>query len=339
MLLAMFGVPTAAASLGARIVQSVMNCAVGPTELVACRSLDELRAVWGGRSGKSILYYNESPSWEIASFFKDAATPLLLLVDDPMEVAISLHVERSIEVLQAIRVSSLCTVSLGELSLAGDVEKFSASRHTSVSIGAFVETIAGFYRFPVDRGFHERVAADIGRLLGLPAAPKLTAAWSALVAGQQAGRGDGLSTDAFDLLEAVLADYRDSPVSRVRWSPRLFMTAENEPLKGDPVDLTGPARLVIHGPYMGLPRGDWLARIRFECLQNLFGHDLLIHVVASVYLAKGRMSVPGDGVYETQISFSSDDPSSPIQVQLLLERGAICGGLRLISVDVERSHG
>jgi hypothetical protein len=339
MLLAIFGVPTASAALGVRIAQSVMSCAVGPTDLVDCRSLDELRAVWGSRSGKSILYYNESPSGEIASFFKDAATPLLLLADDPVEVAISLHVERSVEVLQAIRVSSLCSVSISELSHAGDVQTIRASRHSSLPLRAFVDTIAAFYRFPIDRDFHQRVAADIAGWLGLQELPKLSEPWCALTVGRPINSGESLSAVEVDLIEGALGEYRGNAISRVAWPQSLFMTEENNALNGDPVDLTGPARLVIHGPYMGLPRGNWLARVRFECLQNLFGLDILIHVTGSAYMAKGRMSVSGDGIYETQISFCSDDPYSPNQVQLLLERGAICGGLRLISVAVERSNG
>ena len=147
-----------------------------------------------------------------------------------------------------------------------------------------------------------------------------------------------MSGAEFDLLETMLSYYRDPTVLHLEWAPRLFMTAENAALSDVFLDITGPSRLFIHGPYMGLPRGDWVARIEFETRSNLFGFELLVHVVADGYLKKGRLSVPLDGRYVTEIKFVGDDPSVPVQLQILLERGAIGGEFKLMSVELQRDR-
>ena len=338
MLLAVFGVPTATASVGARIVHSVVRCAAGPTDLVSCRSLDELREAWASRAEQNILYYNESPSGEISRFFREVSTPLLLFVDDPVEVGVSLHSERAVEVLQAVRVSSLCTVSLNELLLANDVLKINSSRHSSMSLGELISSIASFYRFPGHQALVEAVIADVSNSLGLECPVPASSAWCELAKCMRPPTQVGMSVAEFDLLETMLCCYRDPTVLHLKWAPGLFMTAENVALNDTFLDLTGPSRLFIHGPYMGLPRGSWVARIEFEARSNLFGFELLVHVVADGYLKKGRMSVPQDGRYVTEIRFVGDDPSVPVQLQILLERGAIGGEFRLMSVELQRDR-
>lgn len=338
MLLAIFGVPTATASLGAQIVQSVVRSAAGPTDIQTCRSLDELRSAWGSRTGQNILYYNESPSGEILRFFKKVKTPLLLFADDPIEVGVSLIAERSLELLQAIRVSSLCTVSLNELLRGSDVLRISTSRHSSVTLGELIRSIAAFYRFPPQDLLVEAVVSDVSFSLGLEKPVSPSTPWCELASSVSPSVQAAMSAAEFDFLESTLSYYRDPATSRLKWACKLFMTAANSVLGSSPIDLTGPSRLFIHGPYMGLPCGRWVARFEFEACRNTFGFNILVHVIADEYLKTGRLAVPHDGRFLTEITFTANDPSVPLQIQFLLERGAIGGEFRLLSMEILRDE-
>lgn len=102
-----------------------------------------------------------------------------------------------------------------------------------------------------------------------------------------------------------------------------------------PVDLSGPARCVLYGPYLHLPPGHWSARL----VLGLAGHDgveaFTVEIVCGDVIAKGRFSTEGSGLFEVGMDFIHRDPHIPIEFRLFLDAGAIFGWLSRFEVCLE----
>jgi hypothetical protein len=80
-----------------------------------------------------------------------------------------------------------------------------------------------------------------------------------------------------------------APLREVTWPPSLFFCGENDPFKG-PCSLIGPARIVIHGPYLHRPPGGWMATIDFEVADNLSGNIIISEITSSAVLNNEELS-------------------------------------------------
>ena len=93
----MFGVPTVTTARGVQIVQAFFAEMVGSFDFLTAATVEELRSAWAGRVHPHVLYFSEAPGADVVSFFRQAQAPILVFVDDPVDIALSLHVERGLD--------------------------------------------------------------------------------------------------------------------------------------------------------------------------------------------------------------------------------------------------
>jgi hypothetical protein len=113
-----------------------------------------------------------------------------------------------------------------------------------------------------------------------------------------------------------------------------------------PVDLTGPARCLIYGPYLCLPQGRWLLEaslhIKITHGSNRLGFDII---------EKGSLrnefyfDIAQSGSYDISIPFEVTNSFSPMEFRLHLGSGSIGGELtqiflkpRKIKADISDEH-
>ena len=131
-----------------------------------------------------------------------------------------------------------------------------------------------------------------------------------------------------------------TPASAICWPGELFQTEDNKCAgAGQTVNLLGPSRVLVYGPYLGLPRGRWTATITFSVSNNASGNRILLDISQNYsqdMLAKGEADLPASGTYSCAISFLVANPHLPIEVRLLTTQGGIEGELEFLGVDLKR---
>lgn len=131
-----------------------------------------------------------------------------------------------------------------------------------------------------------------------------------------------------------------TPMSTICWPGELFSTDKNEPAGvGQTVNLMGPARVLVYGPYFGLPRGRWRATIKFSVSNNYSGNKLLLDISQNYskdLLVKGESNLPESGSFSCDMSFLVTNHHLPIEVRLATKEGAIEGELEFFGVDLKR---
>src|ERR1700710_1521089 len=83
------------------------------------------------------------------------------------------------------------------------------------------------------------------------------------------------------------------------------------------VDLLGPARLLIWGPYLHLPKGRWRASMEFEVVGNLSPNQVIADVlVGGEFAGIGTFDLPERGVFAWSLAFVVADVEKAIEVRL-----------------------
>ena len=104
-----------------------------------------------------------------------------------------------------------------------------------------------------------------------------------------------------------------------------------------PIDLVGPARVLVGGHALSLPEGDWRATARIRVFDNFSGNTIQSDIFAEDILAAGVIAlVPTFGIFEYSINFHCRDPFFPIIFRISILEGAIEGTLELESVSFKK---
>jgi len=96
------------------------------------------------------------------------------------------------------------------------------------------------------------------------------------------------------------------------------------------IELTGPSRMLFHGPYLHLPAAKYRAAITLDVRD--FANDSIFRVDVSCGATKVghfRLVPRKPGPAMAEFEFEVVDPIPEIQTQLIAERGAIFGQIKL----------
>ena len=135
----------------------------------------------------------------------------------------------------------------------------------------------------------------------------------------------------------IAADYQyildRLPPSQFTWPAAILHGAAPEYSTEKPLDLVGPARLLIWGPYMHLPKGKWTACMEFEVLDNLSRNTVMADVlIGGSFAGLGEFDLPSRGIFSWNLKFEVKDIAKAIEVRLTLSKSAIEGSLFLREV-------
>jgi hypothetical protein len=339
-LITMFGVPTAAASVVVRIVRSLTHAVYGEYDFIAAASLEELRVAWTKLSKRSVVFYHESPSGEIISFFQRAAVPIVLFLDDPVDVALALHAERGVPLMDAARAASLCMSSLEALSLDPKVLTVNTSKQSSETLRCMIERLTNFLGITHAERHIEAIIGDLAaKDIGVGSIGADLPWTCMLKSDEQDPRS--LEAGGLEALKICLQPYRcileGRPVEYVNWPPSVFMSMDQNgrPAEGM-FDLTGKRRIFFYGPYLGLPPGDWVANIEFEVANNEMGCVIQVNAIAKDFLTQGRIELPKSGRHHCLLPFRTVEPRWPVEIHFTLDHGVLQGEFGLIRVTIRR---
>jgi hypothetical protein len=167
--------------------------------------------------------------------------------------------------------------------------------------------------------------SDTDRALEVPHAKSLTAPASNAVNSAAAI----LRGAAGPLCQAL----SDEKLGEIVWAKELFYTGGPEakpPLTW--IDVSGPARCLLFGPYISLPEGSWSCSLMIGCSPEAAGLAMSAEIYAEASLARVAFELGESGFFELDFSFVLRDSNPPLQLRLFNTAAAFEGHIAVVQV-------
>ncbi len=285
-----------------------------------------------------LLVGSNAPKSTIVKQLIEYRIPTVFLVDDPKEVVSFVKTT-----YQSTFYNYLCTASAC-LALAHDLVVGFAGlvldrRSCFIAISKLIEGIASFYKLPLTEASRLMVLKKLASQAALSGEDCSVAA---LLEKRSSQDRVPLSPFEEDLVDACLGPFgvmaAHKPVTRVTWPGTLFMPASDIESYFKRVDMVGRARILIFGPPLHLPQGQWKATSTFSVDDNDSGNVLAIDVYdGNTLLAEGRCTLPREGQFSCDLGFEIREPHRPVEVRFATGQGGIEGVFELKEVVIERA--
>lgn len=332
MLILVLALPSDNAVWAASTIRTIAQHALGPLDYFHLSTVDQLREDWKSRCSDHVMLVADCPDAEIAEVLCRSAAPKILLANDPVSVVDHLRASRGEERAAAIRTASAAFSTLHDL-IVRSANLMTVPSPSLRSPARFMEQVVEFLGLSLSAEQHSQILAAI-RPDAVPGATSISILTEPADAD---GRDAAVLTEALKPFHSVFdADTADEFI----WPPGLFFVADplGHPLEGS-IDLTGPARSFLYGPYLHLPAGDWTAIARFAVSRNFSGNRLLAEIVAGRrILATAAAPLPPAGAFDFPVPFTVAEPRDPLQMRFSILEGAIEGAFDLIEMKVRRSR-
>ena len=343
MLLSVFGTPSAFTYAGCAIVRAIADTAAGSHAFIQAVFLDDVRNAWASldRSRtKAVVLFSDFPATPLIELVRSARSPTVVFLDDFEEVAHQAIETRDMPVAHALRFASQVFCALDQLSQERVL--LVTSKACGRPVGDLVSAASEFFGLAESAALGERVLARLGyeASRGVTLGEHFAGTRPRVVSDQAAAVRDDPHDQS--LIKQVGSQYVGVGTGQGRadicWPTELFLEWDRPgAFLNGPIDLLGPARFIICGPYLHLPAGDWVANVVIEISENLSGNRLGVDVFSGTILRGVTMNLPETGVFEFSIPFQVEDPFLPVELRFQILTGAIEGKLMLQRVTFQRS--
>jgi hypothetical protein len=333
-----FGVPSALTNFGAQIVCAILKEIFGGCELVVARTVEDVAKYLSKTGIRSAILFNEYPDPLLVTLLAEEKVPIILFLNSFSYTVSELMSTGPLAVTDAVRTATICFSAIEEaLAHHPMIIRSDVSRN---AIGELTLSIIKFLKLSVRQDQLNNILAEITSKAGerkvfyFEDCSSLTLDPANCDAGVS-GRKIQQQMPSFCGYESVL---EGKLITSVQWPAEVFIAADQKGAPADhDIDLIGPARFLIYGPYFGLPRGKWLARPSFQLGENISGNRLLVDVVGSGnVLALGQCDLPTAGSFSLELAFEVSKPSLALEMRFQLMQGAIEGTFRLDQVSFLR---
>jgi hypothetical protein len=327
---AVFGVSTPFAYSGFHIVRVIVEAVTGETLSLHLTNLQQLRERFEERGGGSVVVTSDFPDEDLIGFLINSALPLIAFGDDMREMVEWTAHSRRMSMENAIRFCSNIVCVLTPAFLVSRTLVLGPGSRPSAIVAAIVAHL-----FPNDdEGLAARLYETLvqeGKL-----SPDGFADWR-LTAEPLTRDAVRAEPGRMAELQSALMSYGSIIAGRlpvdIEWPVALFTCPDTENWR-EPIDLTGPARIVMYGPYLHLPAGKWVARVEFEIDGAISGVEAATDVFISEVLVEKVFVMPRKGIFAFELGFEVSDPRHAVEIRLSTKRSAIEGLLLVRSVVV-----
>jgi hypothetical protein len=331
MLVSVFGDPSKSSLNGLRIIQALTEVSCGSYEWVCVGSAADLALALKKATSNNIVFFSDSPDHNISNLFIECRAPATVFVHNPYAIAASLQRFRGLDEITSIRVTTQSLSCLHDLAIANNYYSAPAPADEN-DLTECLSLFSRLYNLHINSSIVkrtiERLAAmnetEVGHPdKGMPAALEIAAT---------------ASSPLYRCLKGFEGLLARSPVQHVHWPAEVFMDPSKDgALWNGPIDLTGPARLLLYGPFLHLPKGNWTATIALEVHGNWSGNVLKIDAYYEGIIGEWQCELPANGAYAFEIPLNVPEPRHPLQIRFYITQGAIEGVFDLKHIDLRRT--
>jgi hypothetical protein len=150
-----------------------------------------------------------------------------------------------------------------------------------------------------------------------------------------------LATELVDGFLAPLQAYAQGAVQALlHWPRASFLTGfPNHETAPERIELVGPARSLVYGPYLYLPTGWWEAELRLYFSEEACRRTFNVEMIAEdSSIGIIRLKPTSSGIFHTRMMFHNPRADWPVSLRVVLEHGAIEGRMGLEGVTLRHSR-
>lgn len=323
------------------IAQATLDQIYGGCDVVRASDVAALKNELARVTRPHVLLHSDAPDEGLVETLRRSDATYVIATADPVSVVRDLMAERNIDVCAAIRAASLYFSTLHDLALGPkaivirrmdyeyNVESIVSEMMRSVGKSPGPDEIDAVLASLFPEGRVDSVWC-VSRILddyfsGLPP-ERLTSM---------------LDRDGIWLVDSVLGDFCQIGSQQFReafWAPAAFLSVDNGGgTLPSVVNLTGPFRCPVYGPYVHLPEGNWRVTCTLRVSDNHGQVSYRLDVFSDRVLFETDLRLPVNGEVQCSFEFSSLSVRDPIQVRLIQTQGAIEGCMEFEGALVERS--
>lgn len=333
MLLPVFGSAGSVGEFALRTVTVLAETAVGPHELIHANAANDFSAAWHNRKSDNVIAFSDSPDARLVQLFSHADIPCSVFIEPGHSIVASVW-EISGKDLWPMRIREASLAALHDLILSPAAMLVRSDAR--LSLEKLLRGLAAHYRLPMTDDKLAQALARLGpKTRGddeLVSVPCLSLPEGHIVPDSRWREYLSLVFEGFaPLLERQRVD-------SLKW-PREVLLAANGDTSGPlmkPIDLTGPARTLVWGPYLNLPTGRWSVQPTIACSRNPAGCRMAVDVYTDSILAASEFVLPEEGTYTFELVFDVAEPRQAMELRFFLREGMIDGLFDLLSIGLAR---
>lgn len=338
-LISIFGTPSGFLRFSCLVLHGLLRKTVKDFDHVAASEIQHLRAALSKRQHPNFLLLSDCPERSIVQTYLNTKTPVLIVYEDPMDVALDLIRERGIEPAWAVRFTEQSLTTLDDLIRSDNALIIPRGRR--VSLANFLVQTAEHFGIPLDEANMGAIAKSVAPKVEDALHVSMDDLYKLYLQEQYPNGQPGLNRQAMVRFEPIFARLRrlvDAQIiDELTWPLFMLLTgdAPNADFNGS-IDLTGPARCLVYGPYLCLPFGSWGLRASIAINENRSGNELEVDIYQASVLVRNRFTLPVDGDLEIRAQFENREPRIPLQLRLITLEGAIEGRMKVNSISLTK---
>ena len=300
--------------------------ALGPTAIVRANTLQEisLGMISGGFSHAVVAA--RQPGGRVRAALVEAGRSFVVATDDPRIACAEIAQEQQAKLPAAVQeIASSCAALVGYACAPGALV-ISADRGGFDGVATAV-AIARHFELTLSQDDISEIVRDL-EPIDFAAEPQW---WNSLPAAAR--------EMALGAIGVYLGDAPDAHLLPITWVGDLFFLGDRPTERATgPVDITGRARCLLHGPYIMLPPGSWSLSLTMLFSRGAAEHEFLVEICTDGPLASGRIRPQQDGSAEVTVDFALDDSTEhTISIRVSSMRAAFDGAIAVVGATVVRA--
>ena len=328
-----FGIPGRFAGWCERIAVALIGHARGTAELIRGDTLAEVALNSIGVRATHAVVSSRQPGGRLRAALAESERNFIVALDDPRSALIDMVLGQGIELAAAVQ--GLASSCAALASLAAAPHALTLRRELAWRDPIATARAVARHLDLVDPAIDEPTLAALVASCAAEAVPvdyDVGAWWSGLAPAEQ------------ELAIGALQPFVDAEAARgplsVTWRHDLFFAGDRpEERARGPIDITGRARCVLHGPYIMLPPGAWSLSLTALFTRAAAEHEFLAEICADRVLAAGTIRPQREGTAGIALDFVLDPATErPLTLRLSSRRAAFDGAIEVIGATLTRSE-
>jgi hypothetical protein len=304
--------------------------ALGPTGIIHANTLEEL-SLGAMRSGASrAVVASRQPGGRLRAALVENGRSFVVTTDDPRNAFAELAQEPQAVPPAAVQaIASSCAALIGYASAPGALV-IAADRDGFDGV-AIAAAIARHFELALSAEDIAEVVRDL-EPTGLAAEQHGAGQrWNSLTAATQ--------EMALGAISPYLGDAPDGYLSPITWARDLFFPGDQPDERATgPLDITGRARCLLHGPYIMLPAGSWSLSLTMLFSREAAEHEFLVEICTDRPLASGTIRPRQEGRAGVTVDFALGDSTEyPVAIRVSSLRAAFDGAIAMVGATLVRA--
>lgn len=324
------GLPSRFAEWCDGMICALLQAAGEHFEAVGANTLEEIALAAINSAAPRLVIGARQPTDELRNALIRAGTRFVMALDDPHAAYGNLLTRHRYDWKEAVRaVASSCAAVMSYAAMPGALV-LRADREGRDPLGT-VTAIARWLGLAVAPADIKALAEEHSDPGGF-AAPDRDDDWRAAISAGDRAVVDGA-------LNGYVDYFRGAGLGQMLWARDLFFVGDDPELPAtETIDISGPVRNLLFGPYLTLSPGEWAATVVLAVSKLAADISYSVEILsgaACLCLGRGTIQPRGEGVCEATVEFAvAEATEQPIALRVANLRFAFGGRLALAHVAV-----